>query len=173
MDLLIIMIVTFFLVIIIPGGIIIHLKHDWMTIHFYCPSEILFFDTVVERSRVYSKAYRAYVRRPVIIILMFGYIATAIFAAKWLMGPTVVWFKALPGNPEINRFLCFMFLMIPIFCGFPLFCWHGRRWMRKYLRTYLNEHGIPICMNCGYDLRGQVSPSCPECGTEFEKKSID
>ena len=28
------------------------------------------------------------------------------------------------------------------------------------------------CLNCGYDLRGQVEPRCPECGTEFDPESI-
>ena len=28
------------------------------------------------------------------------------------------------------------------------------------------------CLNCGYDLRGQVEPRCPECGSEFDPDSI-
>ncbi|MHC4442141.1 MAG: hypothetical protein ACYTF1_01565 [Planctomycetota bacterium] len=35
------------------------------------------------------------------------------------------------------------------------------------LRRQLNEMGIPICVNCGYDLRGQKDNRCPECGTTF------
>lgn len=33
----------------------------------------------------------------------------------------------------------------------------------------LNNRGIPVCMNCGYDLRGQVEPRCPECGTPMRQ----
>lgn len=40
--------------------------------------------------------------------------------------------------------------------------------MRRHLRTQLVEKGIPICLACGYDLRGQVEARCPECGTPFD-----
>jgi hypothetical protein len=32
------------------------------------------------------------------------------------------------------------------------------------LREQLVERGVPICIGCGYDLRGQIQPRCPECG---------
>jgi hypothetical protein len=28
--------------------------------------------------------------------------------------------------------------------------------------------GWPLCRQCGYDLRGQTEPRCPECGTPFD-----
>jgi hypothetical protein len=37
--------------------------------------------------------------------------------------------------------------------------------MQKALRTLLVSKGIPICIPCGYDLRGQIEQRCPECGT--------
>ena len=37
------------------------------------------------------------------------------------------------------------------------------RWMRSKRR----EPGV--CSQCGYDLRGQVKPRCPECGTPFNE----
>ena len=39
-----------------------------------------------------------------------------------------------------------------------------RRPFQRYLREELNRHGIPVCPTCGYDLRAQVEPRCPECG---------
>jgi len=47
-----------------------------------------------------------------------------------------------------------------------------RKPLRKYLREQLNAKGVPICIACGYDLRGQVDPRCPECGTAFDPKLI-
>lgn len=39
--------------------------------------------------------------------------------------------------------------------------------IRRYLREELRRVGFQICVNCGYDLRGQTDPRCPECGAEF------
>jgi hypothetical protein len=45
---------------------------------------------------------------------------------------------------------------------------------RKHLglecRKLLAKAGIPICAHCGYDLRGQTVPRCPECGREFDER---
>jgi hypothetical protein len=37
----------------------------------------------------------------------------------------------------------------------PLMAARYRKWMRVYLREYLNTHEIPICRKCGYNLRGK------------------
>jgi len=42
------------------------------------------------------------------------------------------------------------------------FLW--RNPLRRYLRVQLAAAGIPICIHCGYDLRGSPSGRCPECG---------
>ena len=44
--------------------------------------------------------------------------------------------------------------------------WFARRKVRFSLRQQLNEQGIRVCMGCGYDLRGQESRPCPECGDQ-------
>ncbi len=35
---------------------------------------------------------------------------------------------------------------------------------QRILRRYLRERGMPTCVKCGYDLTGNVSGRCPECG---------
>jgi polyferredoxin len=45
--------------------------------------------------------------------------------------------------------------------------WLVRSTITRSLRTQLNEAGLPTCMKCGYDLRGQVERRCPECGNPF------
>lgn len=40
------------------------------------------------------------------------------------------------------------------------------RWMR------LGGGGRPTCRKCGYDLRGQRSPRCPECGASFDEDTL-
>ena len=40
-----------------------------------------------------------------------------------------------------------------------------RNQLQRCLREQLLERGVPICLVCGYDLRGQIDPRCSECGT--------
>ena len=42
-----------------------------------------------------------------------------------------------------------------------------RKTVQRSLREQLADHGIPICIKCGYDLRGSKE-RCPECGEAFE-----
>lgn len=39
---------------------------------------------------------------------------------------------------------------------------------RRALRAELCDRGVPLCVSCGYDLRGLRSPRCPECGAGFD-----
>lgn len=43
-----------------------------------------------------------------------------------------------------------------------------RKPVRRYLREDLVGRGIPICVECGYDLRGLSESRCPECGAAFD-----
>ena len=42
--------------------------------------------------------------------------------------------------------------------------WLLRRTIRRSLREDLNLCGLSLCLVCGYDLTGNVSGVCPECG---------
>ena len=39
-------------------------------------------------------------------------------------------------------------------------------------RIVVQEADHPSCANCGYDLYNNTSGVCPECGTEFDRKSV-
>ena len=47
--------------------------------------------------------------------------------------------------------------------------WFCRSLLRRRLRVLLAARGVPICIPCGYDLRGQVVTRCPECGSTFDE----
>ena len=51
--------------------------------------------------------------------------------------------------------------------------WFCRSELRHLLREQLVDKGVPVCLRCGYDLRGQVDARCPECGTPFDKRLLD
>lgn len=42
------------------------------------------------------------------------------------------------------------------------------RQRRRELRLYLRELGFPFCLKCGYSLKGQTEPRCPECAEPFD-----
>ena len=48
--------------------------------------------------------------------------------------------------------------------------WVQKRRIRELARGYILLQGKPMCLNCGYDLRGQDVPRCPECGTECDAR---
>lgn len=52
-------------------------------------------------------------------------------------------------------------------------CWvvvlSFRKSIRRILWRLLVEHGIACCTSCGYDLTGNTSGICPECGTPIRK----
>lgn len=45
--------------------------------------------------------------------------------------------------------------------------------VRRHLRAALWSDGSRFCTRCGYDLRGQVVPRCPECGQSLEASAAD
>lgn len=48
-----------------------------------------------------------------------------------------------------------------------------RRAIHRVLRNYLCERGVPVCLRCGYDLRGQREQRCPECGAVAPLTTLD
>ncbi len=56
--------------------------------------------------------------------------------------------------------------------GTVAMAWFWRRRVRRFLRERLLALGVPICLKCGYDLRGQTTPRCPECGTPFDSALV-
>ncbi len=56
--------------------------------------------------------------------------------------------------------------------GVVVLQWFWRHEFRTLLRKRLISSGVPICLKCGYDLRGQIESRCPECGTPFDGKLL-
>ncbi|MGD2111002.1 MAG: hypothetical protein PVI86_16620 [Phycisphaerae bacterium] len=54
--------------------------------------------------------------------------------------------------------------LVGLIASLAWFCLLRRRF-RRSLRRRLREQGVPICIPCGYDLTGNASGMCPECGT--------
>ena len=139
--------------------------------HFFmyhiCPSEILFLDTIKERNQVCDDGYLDCIKHwsswlaLVLYSIILALVSILLLKLVKTVSPANQW--SLTGAQ-----LAILFPAIFQFMLIPLLIMRYRKWMRKYLRSYLNENGIPICMSCGYDLRNLEEHRCPECGTEFE-----
>jgi hypothetical protein len=90
--------------------------------------------------------------------------------AWWLLGIGLGLFLYLSGAYSGNWGWGWL-PMLPIFAGpsAVLLLLRGR--VRRALRTELVRAGVPICIPCGYDLTGNVSGKCPECGTPIESEA--
>ncbi len=67
-----------------------------------------------------------------------------------------------------------------LICGFVLLglcfwvvAWPYRTRIRRNFRQELVRDGFPICVPCGYDLRGLAEPRCPECGAPFDEQLLN
>ena len=94
-------------------------------------------------------------RRPTILILVLLLFAPAFFARRsfdWVTCVSAVFFG-----------VAFVLSWV----------WFRRDEMQRDLRGQLLDIGVSICLECGYDTRGQVEPRCSECGQPFEPLGAD
>lgn len=59
-----------------------------------------------------------------------------------------------------------------IVCATPVlligYVWLYRKRIHQLVRQRLIDCGIPVCMDCGADLRDETEPQCPLCAREFD-----
>lgn len=60
-------------------------------------------------------------------------------------------------------------LVLPTLCG--LFGLLMRAVWMHLISELVPQHAY-ACLGCGYDLRGQTQPRCPECGKEFDENLL-
>ncbi len=94
--------------------------------------------------------------------------------SRWYVSlPVVVVGTILPALIVVRQFrLPSWAIVLILTCWFPVLMvgqfWLWRGHIRSHVRQKLLEAGVPVCLSCGYDLRGQVEPRCPECGQAFD-----
>jgi hypothetical protein len=122
------------------------------------------------RRRAIVEIERGMMPRSLKSVLQF-LLAVALFLAV----PAVVSFLlthiALPPMGQWNDRIMWGMILV----GYTILVYLAiRKDMPRELRKRLLECGVPVCLGCGYDLRGQPSSStrCPECGRTFEAKTM-
>ena len=119
--------------------------------------ELARFGSEEARRRAFSAAQRKIGLRAVLWFVMF-FLLWAFFLRHLKRSSGVPEWVELYVSPALTGLLVSVGLV-----------WLGRRDIQRFLRKQLLERGVPICLRCGYDLRGQTEPRCPECGTPFEE----
>ncbi len=56
--------------------------------------------------------------------------------------------------------------------GIQSLFWLFRDRMQRIVRKRLRELGVPVCEQCGYDLRATEADRCPECGEAFDRTAL-
>lgn len=97
---------------------------------------------------------------------------------KWLMGVQAVGAatqEPISFGPSVKRNLVTMIPFVPLLMAFQLtkgFRW-GDRWAETKVIWKKYRHEVPfdtrgiLCHACGYNLTGNVSGRCPECGQDI------
>ena len=133
--------------------------------------ELELFPTVQQRRRatrrvvsrfVWRRAFWFAVARTMVFAVLLGLIALALLAALRTWYP-------FPIRPLLPWAVVPMLLVVIIAVSY------ANRWMSRcvpeLLRHELLDHGVPICVACGYPLFELPGPKCPECGTPFDKRA--
>jgi len=98
--------------------------------------------------------------------------ATALFGISVFALLNVIDHEHVKGGP-LGMLTILVCLMVVFLGVFVLVLKNVNGITRRFLRKELVRRGIPVCIKCGYDLRGQTETRCPECGAEFDEKQLN
>ena len=131
-----------------------------------CTPESARFTESEPRTEAVFAAERAILPRFQLLILPAGLLAAWL---GWQLGRELhLWLRAVPET------VCFFTVFALLSAAAVAGTWLVLRPMaRRQLRTRLIACGVPICLRCGYDLTGNVSGRCPECGAAVQEETED
>ena len=118
--------------------------------------ELLRFPDWVTAKQAYLQA-----RRQLGANSWFGMRCRVVLVVGLFLAVSIIKMPEQVGVPFILRWV--LAVLIPLFLVKALF-WLFRKSIRRSIREQLTGMGIPCCVHCGYNLEGNVSGVCPECG---------
>jgi len=137
-------------------------KREWLKARPYCPAwlfpELELFDPRSEGEQAVGRFWQEQLwNRPGLLLLMLAMILFVLvpvgMAIEALLSPYL--------GPRLAFWAGAVIKPLPVVLVLPVLFTVFRRRMRRHLRATLIAGGVPICLRCGYDLRGQVEPRCP------------
>ena len=121
------------------------------------------FDDWTTAMAVLDEARKEEWGRPWFLLLTFIAIPAMVFLLSF-----VPW---ITGKDLASSALRMALLLSIGFLYIALLTWLSRRSIQRSLWRKLAARGIPCCMHCGYDLTGNESGVCPECGKALPGRS--
>ncbi len=121
------------------------------------------FPTNADAQQALADWNRQLYRMPGFWLALAAYTA-AVAATAFLLALTLRLWIPMPTTPAGRMILVIAAGPILGACIWLGATWIVRRRYLRFLRRRLVTLGVPICLACGYDLRGQELPRCPECG---------
>ena len=122
-----------------------------------CP-ELAIFPSYKEQKQAWKKAYNSSLKFWIILVVYIPSLLMYIFAGRKIEQVLNEYFGIPP-------FVCIAFFCVIFITAYVYFTiLIPRHGIRMSLRKQLIESGIRVCMNCGYQLEGNTSGICPECG---------
>ncbi|MGE5607712.1 MAG: hypothetical protein ACM359_00515 [Bacillota bacterium] len=134
--------------------------------------ELAFIDDPAERAVLWRAAVRTsrwlFFASAIPLVVLVVFLVNVVFTRDPF--PLLRELLGIPDRP-----LYYLRLIVPVIVNGTMGIWGPlclfwlfRRRIQRTLRQQLLARGVPICLGCGYDLRGQLEPRCPECGTPFD-----
>lgn len=128
--------------------------------------ELLFFADDQQRREAVQRAKKKAFQGPKgwigVAVLVGTVMLICQLADRWLVPPGI-------NGSLLGRVLASS--LIGFVCGTALglvLGWLQLNRLRADIRQQLLDAGVAVCLGCGYDLRGQTEPRCPECGQPFD-----
>jgi hypothetical protein len=128
--------------------------------------EFRLFDTDAERSRVWRRVLWRAVFHPRTLA-----VSTCVSSVVVLVVMSLDWVLPAWLGPVSRNFVFITCSMIVGFLGILLSSGVLTPALHRSLRRELRKADIPVCLNCGYDLRGTAADRCSECGQRIESSS--
>lgn len=128
--------------------------------HYTIYPELKYLESDAERLACLSEIMRRLSQRKSHWLLLLGIllIIAVVFGAVQFARASTRWVGAVVFN-------------VMVIAGAIQYSW--RKPARRMLREHLIAKGVRICLHCGYDLRGQTEPRCPECGRPFSETLLE
>ncbi len=136
--------------------------------HIRAYPELALLSDEAERTACFKKIQKSMARSKAFLLATAAFGAINGVAASITFGLYIPWVSA-----HLPRWVIAMIPPVLLGTTFGLlmaYCWH--RPLQRRLRAELVARGIPVCIGCGYDLRGQTEPRCPECGGHFPEELL-